>query len=145
MVYAVFVHFEHILQFQSYPVFTGVSVYGYVYTLYVYAGPPVFHVFNTASSPSVITLVMPLEISSGLFCSEHRSSSRGLPALAMKLKILPSQGSKHAALTSAVSWASGCLASGGDDQYVQRWTSAGQTSGQVSTPLSVGTSICMLS
>ena len=46
MVYAVFVHFEHILQFQSYPVFTGVSVYGYVYTLYVYAGPPVFHVFN---------------------------------------------------------------------------------------------------
>lgn len=51
----------------------------------------------------------------------------------MKLKILPSDGSEHAALVSAVSWAGGCLASGGDDQQVQRWTSAGQASGQVST------------
>ena len=54
MVYAVFVHFEHILQFQSYPVFTGVSVYGYVYTLYVYAGPPVFHVFNNPTKHKVL-------------------------------------------------------------------------------------------
>ena len=60
----------------------------------------------------------------------------------MRLKILPSQGSEHGALASAVSWASGCLASGGDDQYVQRWTSAGQASGQVSTQLSMGTTIC---
>ena len=63
----------------------------------------------------------------------------------MRLKLRPSQGSEHAALASAVSWAGACLASGGDDQYVQRWTSAGQASGHVSTQYSVGASNCMLS
>lgn len=57
----------------------------------------------------------------------------------MRLKILPSHGSEHSALASAVSWAGGSLASGGDDQHVQRWTSAGQASGQVSTRLSMST------
>ncbi|KAL3133954.1 Intraflagellar transport protein 80 [Trebouxia sp. C0010 RCD-2024] len=49
----------------------------------------------------------------------------------MKLKVLPSAGSEHATLANAVDWTGGSLATGGDDQHVQRWTSAGQASGQV--------------
>ena len=50
----------------------------------------------------------------------------------MRLKVIPSPGSEHATLANAVDWTGGSLASGGDDQHVQRWTSAGQASGQVS-------------
>lgn len=50
----------------------------------------------------------------------------------MRLNVLPSPESEHATLANAVDWTGGVLASGGDDQHVQRWTSDGQASGQVS-------------
>lgn len=59
----------------------------------------------------------------------YLASAYGKPK--MKLKVLPSAGSEHATLANAVDWTGGSLATGGDDQHVQRWTSAGQASGQV--------------
>ena len=49
----------------------------------------------------------------------------------MRLNVLPSDGSGHTELVSAVSWDGNCLAAGGDDQRVQRWSSAAQPSTQV--------------
>lgn len=51
----------------------------------------------------------------------------------MRLKVSHSIGKGHLELASAVSWEGGHLVSGSEDQTVQRWTTAGQHSGQVCT------------
>ena len=55
----------------------------------------------------------------------------------MRLNLLPSHGSRHTELVSAVSWDGNRLATGGDDQHIQRWSSAAQPSSQVRLPCSV--------
>lgn len=49
----------------------------------------------------------------------------------MRFVVAPYTGHEHAGIVSAVSWDGSSLVSGSDDQTVQRWSAAGQHSGQV--------------